>query len=228
VLSTDQFAEWSDKVVLLLHNSSRVEGDKHPDLLYQMGGIGFPTVSYLSAEGRLLEQVGHVTPVEQLEEAFGRLQQWRQLRASVEGGQGGAARQKELFLLELRMGNRPYEEMVARRAAVQFEDADALRVEQQLVNLQFAEILRATPRDEKSAGGRRFLAMFRQNRIPDTTTETSYWQYMFEHAAACGDVALFEELLAYVKKNKQGDPRLGRHVRQLEQQLEQLRKARGG
>ena len=53
MLSTEEFAKWSDKVVLFLHNTSRVDSEPYPNLLYEMGGIGFPTVSYLDAEGRL-------------------------------------------------------------------------------------------------------------------------------------------------------------------------------
>ena len=74
----------------------------------------------LDAEGNLLKQVGHLTPVEQLESAYQELQEWQALRKEVEAGHAGAGKEKDLFLLELEMGNRPYAEMVARKDALTF------------------------------------------------------------------------------------------------------------
>lgn len=228
MLSTAEFAEWSKQVVLFLHNTSRVDDEPYPNLLYEMGGIGFPTVSYLDAEGNLLKQVGHVTPVAQLAGAYEDLQAWRALRAEVERGDAGEAKEKQLFLLELEMGNRPYAEMQQRLDRLSFTKDELESMRQKLVNLQFTEILRKTPRDRQHEGGKQFLAMFRAGRIPNTSTETSFWQYMFAHAAHEKDVALFEDLLGKVKAAKEGDPRLSRYLRQLEEQLAALKAQPGG
>jgi hypothetical protein len=228
VLSTNEFVEWSKKVVLFVHNTSKVDDEPYPELLFQMGGIGFPTMSYLDADGRLLQQVGHVTPVSELEAAFQQLQGWQALRQEIEKGGAGAAKEKELFLLELRMGNRPYDEMEQRRDRLSLGEQERKDTEQPLVNLQYTEILRATPRDQQAKGGALLLPMFRAGRIPTTTTETSYWQYLFAHAAAQQDVPLFKELLAWVKEHRAGDKRLQRYLPQLEEQLRQLEQQRGG
>lgn len=223
MLSTEEFKTWSSKVVLFLHNTSRVDDEPYPNLLFEKGGVGFPTMSYLDADGNLLKQVGHVTPVEELEKAFVDLQAWKALRAEVEGGQADAKQQLALFSMELAMGNRPYAEMVKRLEDVTIPASEQAAVAQQLVNLQFTEILRATPRTEQHLGGAKYLAMFREGRFPDTTTETSFWQYLFAHAEHERDVALFEELLAHVKKAKAGDRRLQRYLGQLEEQLAKLK-----
>lgn len=228
MLSTDEFAEWSKKVVLFLHNTSRVDDEPYPNLLFEKGGIGFPTMSYLDADGNLLKQVGHVTPVEELESAWQDLQKWRALRAEVEAKKGGEQKELELFRLELQMGNRPYAEMAARRAKLDVAAGEAAAVDQQLTNLEFGEILRGTPRDQQHVGGEKFLAMYRDKRIPNTSTETSFWQYLFAFAAKREDIALFKELLAHVKEHKAGDKRLERYLGQLEQQLEQLEAKKGG
>lgn len=226
MLSTKEFAEWSSKVVLFLHNTSRCDDEKYPQLLFQMGGVGFPTMSYLDADGSLLKQVGHVTPVEQLEKAHGELMNWRTLRAEVEKG-GDAQKTKELFLLELAMGNRPFAEMHKRRDALSLSADEQKATEQPLINLQFTEILRQTPRDQQAIGGEQFVAMFDAGRIPDTSTETSFWQYMFEFAAAKENVPLFEKLLAVVKEKKAGDQRLQRHLSSLEERLAALKAKKG-
>ncbi|MEZ5966446.1 MAG: hypothetical protein R3F56_21600 [Planctomycetota bacterium] len=223
MLSTEEFAAWSKKVVLFLHNTSRVADEPYPNLLFEKGGIGFPTMSFLADDGTLLKQVGHVTPVAQLEQAYQDLLAWQKLRATVEAGEGGSAAELELFRTELAMGNRPYAEMAERRAKLPIADADAEKVDQQLVNLQFGEILRDTPRDQQHVGGEKFVAMFRAGRLPDTSTETSFWQYIFAHAAREKDTALFEEVLDHLKKAKADDPRLARYLKQLEAQLEKLK-----
>ena len=222
MLSTSEFAEWSKKVVLFLHNTSKVDGEPYPNLLYAMGGIGFPTVSYVDADGRLLKQVGHVTPVEELEAAFQELMAWQQLRREVAKGDAGAAKEKELFLLELKMGNRPFAEMVQRRDRLSLDADEKAATEQSLVDLEFTEILRATPRDQQPVGGAKFLAMYRAGRIPATSTETSFWQYLFAHLAEQKDAARFRFVLADLRKRKAGDPRLERYLQTLEEQLRQL------
>lgn len=228
MLSTEEFANWSTKVVLFLHNTSQVADEPYPNLLAEKGGIGFPTMSYLDAEGNLLKQVGHETPVAELEKAYGELQTWTSLRAAVESGKATAKQEAELFRLELAMGNRSYAEMKARYASVKIPPGDKDAVEQQLVNLQFSEILRATPRKDLHLGGEKFLAMFREGRIPNTSTETSFWQYMFAFAAKQKDAPLFEELLGHVKKAKAGDARLKRYLTSLEEQLSKLKADAGG
>lgn len=222
MLSTDEFAEWSKKVVLFLHNTSRVEDEPWPNLLFEKGGVGFPTMSYLDANGALLKQVGNITPVAELEAAFQELQRWQALRAEVATGGAGTEKELALFRLELAMGNRPYAEMIDRREALRPHLGDDPGIDQKLVDLQFTEILRQTPRTEQHAGGARLLPMFRAGRIPATGTDTAFWQYLFAHAAHERDVALFKELLAYVKEHKAGDPRLARYIGTLEEQLRKL------
>src|SRR5262249_33868535 len=57
VLATDEFARWSRQVVLFLHVTAQppagkpLPGDKHPLLLYELGGNAFPTLSYVDADG---------------------------------------------------------------------------------------------------------------------------------------------------------------------------------
>lgn len=221
MLSTEEFAEWSKKVVLFLHNTSHVEGEPHPNLLKEKGGNGFPTMSYLDAEGNLLLQVGHITPVEQLEEGWQRVQKWKELRAAVDGGD--KSKERELFLVELDMGVLTFDQANATFERLSFSDAKAEEIAQKLVNLQFSEILRSTPRGEQAEAGKEFLAMYRAGRIPDSSQETSFWQYMFAHAAAERNVELFEELLGYIKEHRADDPRLQRYLPRLERQLEQLK-----
>lgn len=221
MLSTPEFAEWSENVVLFLHNTSRVHSEPYPNLLREKGGNGFPTVSYLDASGRLLKQVGHVTPVEDLEANRLYLDDWRALSRRA-ADSDDADVQRKLFAMELEM---KILDPVAARATADdlFEGDERKAMEQELVNLEFLDILSKTPRTEMAMGGKRFLDMFRLGRIPTARQDTSFWQYMFAYAQAEEDVDLFEELLGFVKEHRGGDPRLARYLQKLEADLAKMK-----
>lgn len=226
LLASDEFVKWSKKVTLCLHVTSRVTGEPHGNLLYEMGGNGFPTLSLLDADGNLLQQVGGgEVGLDALERAWQKLQAWKALRTEVEAGK--AERARELFWMEIAMGNRPYSEMVQRAGAMKLEGADQAKVAQQLTNLQFTEVLRRTPREDKAAAGAQLLPLFEAGRYPDCATETSYWDSLFAHAVARKDAALYGRILEMVKQRKAGDARLKRYLRQLEDQYEELKQKRG-
>ena len=225
MLSTDEFAQWSDKVVLFLHNTSHCKDDKYDSLLFEKGGNGFPTMSYLGADGRLLTQVGHVTPVAELEAAYQNLHAWQQLKADVAGGD--TARAKELFLMEVEHGYATFAEAQARSREVKLSGDERIAVEQQLVNLEFRDILRSTPRDAMAQGGAKFHAMLQRGRVPNSSQITSYWQYMFAHAAAKRNVPLYENILAECRQRMAGDKRFRRYIGAIEGQLERLKQAVG-
>ena len=223
MFSTDEFVAWSKKVTLFVHNTSHVDGEPHPRLLYEKGGVGWPTVVMLDDEGRTLDVVGHMTPVQQLENTYDKLMQWKELRSKAENSRDRAVA-KELFMMELAMGNRPFAEMLKRRRNLMFSDNEQKLVEQQLINLQFQETLRATKDGGEADSGKTFVEMFRVGRIPDTKSTTMFWKYQFDYAARQRDVELFEELLTWLQANRKDDVRLRRYLRQLETQLEQLKR----
>jgi hypothetical protein len=223
VLSTDEFAEWSKKVVLFLHNTSRCDDEKYPDLLFQRGSNGFPTVSYLAADGRLLKQVGHGVTVEQLETAYRDLEKWRELRAAADRGAKDKA--KELFLMEVSNGYVSFADAETRMKGIELTKDERAQVDQKLVDLEFRDLLATTPRNQKPEGGKRFLAMLRAGRVPQSSQITSFWEYIFEHAKAANDPATFEEALGELRKRMKDDARFKRYIGTLEQQLEELKQA---
>ncbi|MSR38190.1 MAG: thioredoxin family protein [Planctomycetes bacterium] len=232
LLASDEFVQWSKKVTLCIHVTSRIPDLKGDNLLYEFGGNGFPTLSLIDASGNLLQQLGGgEVQLDGLTRAWQKLQTWQALRAAVVAGKSD--QEPALFAMELAMGNRPYAEMVARAKSLAFEGDSKKKVEQQLVNLEFTEVLRKTPRDakgvgpDKAAGGALLLVMFEQGRYPDCSTETSYWEYLLTHAGKQQDAVLFERMLNVVKQRKKGDARLTRYLNQLEAQLEVLKGKKG-
>jgi hypothetical protein len=53
-LSDPAFPEFAKSVVLFLHNTSRVEGEKYGDLLREKEFRGFPTLAFMDAGGKVL------------------------------------------------------------------------------------------------------------------------------------------------------------------------------
>ena len=225
MLSTDEFAAWSDKVVLFLHNTSKVDDEPYPNLLREKGGNGFPTVSFLAEDGRLLKQVGYPITLEEIQSDHDALLAWRDLKKQV--AEGDTSKQKELFLLELRNGMIGHDEAVAEKAKLQLTEEEKTTVEQQLTDLEFNEILRGVAREADMApAGKKFYAMYKAGRIPHTQQDTSFWQFMFAYAGAEKDADKFDELLTAAKKLYANDPRLARYLGQLEKQLEEMRAAK--
>ena len=226
VLATPEFAAVAKDVVPFVHITTHLEGRDGDDLLQRCGGNAWPTVAFLDDKGALLCSVPTPPTLAGITAAETQVQRWQQLRAAVASGQEGE--QKALFLLELGMGNRPYAEMQQRLAPLRFEAAERAGIEQQLINLQFVDILRHTALDKLGEAGGKFVAMYRQHRIPDSGQVTSFWQYAFTYAALQGDAALYAEMLATVKQQKSKDPRLLRYLPALEATLAQLQKQKGG
>ena len=102
-------------------------------------------------------QVGHVTPVDELEAAYQGLQDWQQLRKAVADGAEGKAEQ--LFWMEVRNAYIPFPEAKEKAGQFEFDDAQQAEVDQLLTNLEFRDVLSATPRDDKASGGEKLVAI---------------------------------------------------------------------
>lgn len=55
-LSTQEFKEFAEDVVLFCHVTARIPGRKHDGLLTEKGGRGFPHLVYMDADGEVIGQ----------------------------------------------------------------------------------------------------------------------------------------------------------------------------
>jgi hypothetical protein len=222
VLSTDEFVAFAKKVVPFVHNTSRVDDEPYPNLLFEKGGNAFPTVAFLAADGKLLHQVPFEAMmrdgVAQFEASLSALQAWQRLKTKL-----GDQDSKELFLAEMELGMLPFAQARARFAELEgFDEGQKARLTQELIDLEFSGILRTLKRDNGAEVGKQFLAMLDADRIPKSRQITSFWQYIFVHAEAAGDVAVFERALERAKKEVD-DERAARYLDSVEKRLERLR-----
>lgn len=220
VFATPEFAAWAkDSVVLFLHNTSHCDDEPNPDLLREKGGNGFPTVVYLSCDGRALKQLEFPTEMSTIENGLEQLEHWKALTAAAKTD---PAARKKLFMLELE--NRMLDAAAARAQAAKLTLTASERraVDQQLTDLEFTEILAATPRKRAAEAGAKFYAMLQEDRVPQTRQITTFWQYIFEHAMANKDAELFASCLEEMKNRHTGDARIRRYLPALEAQLKKL------
>jgi hypothetical protein len=218
-LSDDRFPAFADKVVLFLHNTSRCDDEPYPDLLREKGGNGFPTVSFLAADGKLVHQLPFENlTLENFEATFERIQKWQALRARVE------QQQLELFLTELELGAMTFAEAKAQRPLLQnLTKEQEQRIERHLIDMEFQSLLRATTPVNRLETGKSYLAMLEQDRIPQSRQIISFWQLMLDYAEHHKDADLFERVMNRAKQEMAGDPRVDRYLQMVQARLDKLR-----
>ena len=230
MLESKEFKGFADKVVLFLHNTSKVEGEPYPNLLREKGGNGFPTVSFMDHTGRVLyQQPFKKLDLPELEKSFSRLQSWKALQ-TLDEGDGRNAR--ALFLMEMDFGMHEFEGAAAqmKKLGDKITAKDKKWLTPKMVELEFLSHLKTIDvANQKTlvAAGAKFVGMMEKDRIPQGDQKTTFWQGALKYAHSKMDVDLFEKVLNRGKKELVGDFRLQRYLKNVEKQLEQMKKAKG-
>lgn len=228
MLATKEFKEFANNVVLFLHNTSKVEGEKHGNLLREKGGNAYPTVSYMDASGRVLNQMPQDDlNLSRFASTYERLSEWRKLKAS-----GDPKLSKKLFVIEMDFGLLNYAEAVAARAKVekQLTDEERKKIAMAMVELEFVAQLKTIKIADKRtlvSAGKVFVAMIEGGKIPQGQQKTTFWQGALTYAASKRDVDLYEKVMNRAKKELEGDFRVRKYMKQVEAQLEKLKRAVG-
>jgi hypothetical protein len=230
VLETEEFRTFAKNVVLFLHNTSKVEGEPHPNFLREKGGNGYPTVSFMDHTGRvLIRQPAEKLSTEEFQKSFTRLQDWDGLRKKVAAGDAKLA--KPLFLVEMDLGLLEFEAADAqlKKLGDQVTDEERAALKSRLVELEFLAHLKTIHISDKKtlvAAGKKFADMLRNDRIPQGDQKTTFWQGALTYANSKMDIELFEKILDRGKIELAGDFRLERYLKRVEKQLEQMKKAK--
>ncbi len=204
-LSDPVFPEFARDYVLLAHITTRIPGRANDDLLHEKGGLGWPTVLFLDAEGDV------VTPVEVIYYAAGgpseairelsRVGEIARRYAALKAEGTALDARERVEWLHVRMALRKLALEDARREAeaLPFDAEDRARMDQALTDLEFMEISRpptgaTVPREET---GRRLYALFMSGRRPSRDPEKwSLLLWMRDAAEAAGDAGALEAALA--------------------------------
>ena len=208
-------------MVPFLHVMSRIEGRPYDDLLIQKGGLAFPTVMFLDADGKKL--VVHAGPqsVPAFERSLEVAEKVVALEEKAAGGDAHAA--AELLVHALTMDWYGYEEAQAKAAALSdVTPEQRARIDQLLVDAEVRSLLVAAREDrEKQAQlGRRFLDMWREGRVPANEAQAyAFWILLANHADGERDRELFGKIVEEFRKSLGGNRRYRAALQSLQQRL---------
>lgn len=221
-LSTEEFAEFGNEVVLFCHITTRVDGDKDQDLLRKMGGRGFPTLMWLDAEGEQLAMQGDrtVDGFRKTGEALIALQKLEKADRTEE-------QEVEYFLARIALGQMDFAAAQEAAKKLKAKDELAAQIDAALLNLEIEEKIKSVrDRDAAAAAGKDFAEMAKAGRVPTAkgVTTAQFWMMVSEHAYDESDTKLFEQCITKVKEALGDNKRYARVFQTLDQRLEELKK----
>lgn len=220
-LADPAFARFADDVVLLLHVTSRVDGEPHGNLLREKSFSAFPTLCLLSPDGDVLATIleAEQRTVPAFTMLHARARTVFDLRGKAKGGDPAAA--KDLFLAELDLDLLTMAQAQERAATVALNEPERVHVAARLTDLEVRDLL-ARSRDLGTAKVEATIAeMARAGRRPTEATAESFWWTTLTFAANKRDAALAEsahdELARRFGRDKRYEKMLPRWRKLLEQ-----------
>jgi hypothetical protein len=199
--SASGFADFAKDVVLFVHVTSRVPGEKYPQLMLEKGGNGFPYLAYLDAEGDVLGFPPDRT-VEAFEVGARLAATWRRLKAKQAPT---PEEQVELLLAEIGLTKISLEQAEKRRAAIEGVTREqAARIDAALVDMRVLHMVRAltiqTPQTAVELG-KRMYAMFREGQRPRWNLAFQrFYGYIMAYARSAKDADAFAAALDAMKQ----------------------------
>ena len=193
--------KFAEDYVLFCHITTRVESDKHQDLLEKKGGEGFPHIVFMDSDGTVLATHEGARDAGGFAKTGGKAKGFISLRDKAAGGD--AAAKIDFLAAQLELGQVGEEE-----ADKRLKELGKLTPEQKkkfdaLKTGAAVKAILAGIRDEKGAeeAGKQFLAMKKAGR-PEPLGEGEvqpYWILMMRVAEKEKDAATFEEALKALK-----------------------------
>lgn len=157
-----------------MHNTSRVEDEKYPNLLREKGFSGFPSLCFMDAEGNVLVKQGERS-VKGFRATLARLEHLAELKAKLQKG-GGAELERDVFLAELELQSLRADEIKQRMEKMHLDKADLARVDAFLVDAEIRD-LRARSRElGQAAVTEAIAAMAKAGREPTADGASMFWQ----------------------------------------------------
>lgn len=199
--------------MLFCHITSRVETDKHQNLLREKGGTGFPYLVFMDAEGNVLAKQGQRT-VAAFEATVDRLAKRSALAKKAEAGD--AAAKVDLAICDHELGSIDFAALQERTKGLSLTDAQKASIEQFGVEAEVASILntaRARPINPDSPNPMgeiptKLKAMKEKGRIPKGNTATSFWVTLANAAITDGDKKAANEAYSELEKLAEKNPAL--------------------
>jgi len=229
LLSSNEFSDWSKQYVAFLHVTTRVDTDKHQDLLQAKGFRGFPSLCFMDEAGDVIAKHSGPRTLDGLDGTASSAGEYLALRERASTGDAAATAQ--MFVKNLELGHYSFSDGMLRLAvfASELDAATVAAAESTLIEVQIQEMAKALrdkdlEREAYMAQYAEIMSMFfRADRMPSGRTAMNVLMGTMNHAQANKDVGLFERALSRMKQEADGDQRYDRMVSHFENQLQQLR-----
>lgn len=228
----DDFAEFGKDKILFCHITSQIDGEKYGDLLSSVGGTGFPTMVALDAEGKVLAKLKGMRTVENFDgmlksgkETLTQLKEWTEKAAK-----GDAKAINALLAKQIELG-----QIDLPKAKSHLADSEKLTpatkklLEGIVAEGKIMAVLKKIKRgdnDSMVAAGKELGEMIEKGEaFPQGRVTLDAHYVASRYAKEAGKVELFKKCAAVFKKMKGINPRF---LEQLDKELAELEKAKGG
>jgi hypothetical protein len=207
LLSSAEFVEFANNVVLFVHNSSTsprqepLDDEKYPRLLRDKGFGFFPTLAFMDAEGNVLSQHPKQT-AEGLGEGLAQAKRVAELRAK--GDKATPDEQKELLLIEVKGGMAKRDGLQARADKLALTAEEKALVADKIVEMEVDEIMRAN-RQTPEKGGQALAAMLVAGKTP--AAQSPAWAALLQHASTTKDADLAQRAYDVLMQRKDAPAR---------------------
>jgi hypothetical protein len=193
VLAGSDFAEFGKSVVLFVHVTSNVAGEKHGNLHREKGFRTFPALAFLDADGTVLAVQRDLT-VAGFASTAAKVEALLAARKAAAGGGGEA--DKSLLLAELELDRLDSAQITARARKLDLSKEEALRIDRKLVDNELAELQRQVRVLGREEVLRRFGELVRSGRRPNEQNAMQFWNMSLAFAAQAKDPQLAEQSFA--------------------------------
>jgi len=209
-----------------LHITSRIKGEKYPDLLKEKGGRGFPYLAFMDAEGNVLAH-----PKGRSVEAFdatlsGDVPEFFDLQKKAEAEDSSKEDKAAFFMKRFALGHLDSKQMkkAIGKGSI-LSDEQVKQITGKLAEAKVEEILRGVnPRDEKKVGkaAKQLIALEKSDGLPPGRAGLNAWFIIMTDASQKKDAKGFERAFSAMKKGGANNPRW------IKAQEERLKELQGG
>lgn len=200
LLASPEFVEVGKDFVPFVSVMSRVEGEKYPRLLHQLGLATLPTLAFLDPEGNLITVLRkHELPP--LVSTAADVRALLAAKAAV-AANGGKAAAKDLFLAEFRLGRLDADQAKARLSNVELSSTERAAIDPQLVDLEIAALHRRTTDANRAQLAAQVYEMHKAGRQPTEVAGFQFWGFLLQHAAKSHDGALADQAYAELERRQ--------------------------
>jgi hypothetical protein len=227
VLATDGFREFAKEYVLFVHITTKIDGDKYPNLMEEKGGEGFPYVAAMDAEGGVLAKLKERT-LDGLRAMMKNAVDYQALKAKKDPTTG-----ERLRLLGMDFDNNritPKEYRAKASALEDLDDAGEQERDARILHIdiyeQMARFRGLTAPDPalRVEVGKIFAGWVSAGRMPKDPLDVGpYCDLLMDYAEAAREPDLFALAMGKMKEAYGDQKRLEFYWKQLQGRLDKLR-----